>query len=125
REAAGAVEVEIQPLPSVTRASDAAKPGAPSVYEQAPDNVALDYHYGDSEKVAEAFSRATHVVREHFINSRVVVSAMEPRAAVAAYDREKQKFTLYVESQGAFGMRGQLAGILNVPPESIRVLTGN
>ena len=125
REAAEAVEVEIDALPSVIQASEAAKAGAPALYEEAPDNVALDYHYGDSDKVAQAFARAAHVVRQHFINSRVVVNAMEPRAAIGVYDAEAQKFTLHVESQGAFGMRGQLAGILNVPPEQIRVLTGN
>src|SRR5947207_14392128 len=53
REAAEAVAVEIEPLPAVTRASEAAKPGAPVLYEEAPGNVALDYHYGETEKVAE------------------------------------------------------------------------
>ncbi len=125
REAAEAVAVEIEPLPAVTRASEAAKGGAPALYEEAPDNVALDYHYGDAEKVAEAFARAAHVVRLAFVNNRVVVNAMEPRAAVAAYDAKSESFTLHVGCQGAFGMRGQLAGILNVPPERVRVLTGN
>jgi carbon-monoxide dehydrogenase large subunit len=125
REAAEAVEVEIEPLPAVTRASEAAKPGAPALYVEAPDNVALDYHYGDAGKVAEAFARAAHVVRQQFVNNRIVVNAMEPRAAVAAYDAEAEKFTLHVGCQGTFGMRGQLAGILDVPAENIRVLTGN
>src|SRR6266568_4002934 len=125
REAAEAVAVEIEPLPAVTRASEAAKPGAPALYQEAPDNVALDYHYGDANKVAEAFARATHVVRLGFVNNRVVVNAMEPRAAVAAYDAKSESFILHVGCQGAFGMRGQLAGILNVPPEKIRVLTGS
>src|SRR5260370_2274422 len=50
---------------------------------------------------------------------------MERRAAVAAYDAKAESFTLHVGCQVACGMRGQLAGILNVPPEKIRVLTGN
>ena len=110
REAAEAVAVEIEPLPAVTKASEAAKPGAPALYEEAPDNVALNYHYGEAEKVADAFARAAHVVRLEFVNSRVVVNAMEPRAAVAEYDGKSESFTLHVGSQGAFGMRGQLAG---------------
>ena len=125
REAAEAVEVEIEPLPAVTRASEAAKAGAPALYEEAPDNVALDYHYGDTQKVADAFARAAHVVRQNFINNRVVVNAMEPRAAVASYDAAAQSFTLHVGCQGAFGMRGQLAAILDVAPEKVRVLAGN
>src|SRR6266487_3149522 len=105
REAAEAVAVEIEPLPAVTRASEAAKPGAPALYQEAPDNVALDYHYGDANKVAEAFARATHVVRLGFVNNRVVVNAMEPRAAVAAYDVKSESFILHVGCQGAFGMK--------------------
>src|SRR6266699_1936043 len=107
REAAEAVAVEIEPLPAVTRASEAAKPGAPALYQEAPDNVALDYHYGDANKVAEAFARAAHVVRLGFVNNRVVVNAMEPRAAVAAYDAKSESFILHVGCQGAFGMRGR------------------
>src|SRR5437660_4983643 len=85
REAAEAVAVEIEPLSAVSRASQAAKPGAAALYEEAPDNVALNYHYGDANKVAEAFARAAHLVRLGFGHNRVVVHAMEPRAAVAAY----------------------------------------
>lgn len=42
REAGEAVVVDIGPLPSVTSAEDAAKPGAPQLYDNIPDNVALD-----------------------------------------------------------------------------------
>src|SRR3954469_5959739 len=82
KDAAEAVEVDIEPLPSVTRASEAAKPGAPQLYEDAPGNVALHYLYGEPDKIAEAFSKAAHVTKLDLINSRVVVSAMEPRAAI-------------------------------------------
>ena len=50
KDAAEAVEVDIDPLPAVTGPSDAAQPGAPLLYDDVPDNVALDYHYGDSER---------------------------------------------------------------------------
>src|SRR5947209_5004471 len=43
RDAAEAVEVDIEPLPAVTNAAEAAKPGAPQLYEHIPNNVALDY----------------------------------------------------------------------------------
>ena len=62
KDAAEAVEVDIEPLPAVTRASEAARPGAPQLYDDVPGNVALDYLYGDPAKVAEAFAqgRARH-----------------------------------------------------------------
>jgi carbon-monoxide dehydrogenase large subunit len=125
KDAAEAVVVDIDPLPAVTKASDAAKAGAPQLYDDVPGNVALDFLYGDPQAVAEAFAKAAHVTRLDLINNRLVVSAMEPRAAVAAYDAASGRFTLHVESQGTFGMKGQLVEILGVPADKVRVLTGN
>ena len=125
KDAAEAVEVGIEALPAVTRASEAAKDGAPQLYDDVPNNVALDYLYGDPEKVAEAFSRAAHVTRLNLINSRVVVSAMEPRGAIASYDSAGGRFTLNVGCQGAFGMKASLVDILGVPGEKVHVLVGN
>lgn len=126
KDAAEAVVVDIDPLPAVTSAREAALPGAPVIYDEAPDNVALDYHYGDSAKVEAAFAAAAHVVRQRMINNRVVVSAMEPRSAIGVYDGATERWTLHVGCQGAFGLRGQIANdILRVPPEKVRVLSGN
>ncbi|TMH40234.1 MAG: xanthine dehydrogenase family protein molybdopterin-binding subunit [Betaproteobacteria bacterium] len=125
RDAAEAVEVEIDPLPAVTRASEAAKEGAPELYADAPGNVALDYHYGDADKVKAAFAAAAHVTKLDLVNSRIVVNAMEPRAAVAAFDPGSGRFTVHTGCQGAFGMRGSLADILGVPADKLHVLVGN
>src|SRR5919198_926958 len=43
KDAAEAIELDIEPLPAVTNPEDAVRPGAPVIYDQAPDNVALDY----------------------------------------------------------------------------------
>ena len=56
KDAAEAVVVDIDPLPAVTTAREAAAPGAPQLYDDVPGNVGLDFHYGDSEKVAAAFA---------------------------------------------------------------------
>jgi aerobic carbon-monoxide dehydrogenase large subunit len=125
RDAAEALEVDIEPLPAVTRASEAAAPGAPTLYDDIPGNVALDYHYGDSEKVNAAFAGAAHVTKLSLINSRLVVNAMEPRSAIAGFDPADGRFTLNIGCQGVFGLRGQIADILGLPPEKVHVLTGN
>jgi len=125
KDAAEAVEIDIEALPTVTRASDAAKPGAPQLYDDVPGNVALDYLYGDPDKVAEAFARAAHVTKLDLVNSRVVVSAMEPRAAIASFDKASGRFTMNIGCQGAFGMKGQLVDILGVTPDKVHVLVGN
>jgi aerobic carbon-monoxide dehydrogenase large subunit len=124
-DAAEMVELDVAPLPAVTLASDAIKPSAPPVFDDVPDNVALDYHYGDEERVKDAFANAAHVARLELRNTRLVVNAMEPRAAVAGYNAASERFTFYVGCQGVFGLRNQLAEILNIPPAKLRLLTRN
>src|SRR5215475_6991814 len=123
RDAAEAVEVDIDQLPAVVRPADAAQPGAPLIHAEAPGNVALDYHYGDTEQVNAAFAKAAHVTKLKLVNSRVVVNAMEPRAAIGLYEPASGRYTLHVPSQGAFGMRGNMAEILKVDPKRVRILT--
>src|SRR4029077_10511186 len=119
KDAAEAVAVEIDPLPAVTQASAAAKPGAPQLYDDVPGNVALDYLYGDPTKVAEAFSRAAHITKLNLVNSRVVVSAMEPRSAIASFDKASGRYTMNIGCQGAFGMKAGLVDILGVTPDKV------
>jgi len=125
KDAAEAVMIDIDPLPVVTHASEAAQAGAPAVFDEVPDNIALDYHYGDAEKVAVAFKSAAHVVTLPIVNSRVVVNAIEPRAAIGEYDAKTERWTLHSCSQGVFGMKNSLVDILKTTPDKVRVLTGN
>jgi carbon-monoxide dehydrogenase large subunit len=125
KDAAEAVEVDIDQLPAVVRPEEAARPGAPLIHDEAPGNVALDYHFGDTEQVAAAFAKAAHVTRVKLVNSRVVVNAMEPRAAIGIYDPASGRYTLHAPSQGAFGLRGNMAEILKVEPKQVRILTGH
>ncbi|MBV8526349.1 MAG: MFS transporter, partial [Acetobacteraceae bacterium] len=125
RDAAEIVQLDIEALPAVTTASAAAAPDAPLLHEAAPGNLALDYHYGDPEKIADAFARAAHVTRLVIRNSRVVVCPLEPRSAIGEYDPASERWTLHLGCQGVFGMRDLLKGVLQVPREKVRVLTGN
>src|SRR3954453_11663421 len=79
RDAAEAVELDIEPLPAVTNAEEATKPGAPQLYDHIPNNTALHYHFGDSGKNAAAFASAPLVAKLDVVNTRVAVVSMEPR----------------------------------------------
>ena len=125
RDAAEAVELGIEPLPAVTNAAEAAKPGAPLLYDHIPGNVALDYHYGDTAKIDAAFASAAHVTKLDIVNNRVAVVAMEPRTALACFDKRAERYLLQVPTQGVSGNKATLARILNVPPEKVRILTAN
>jgi aerobic carbon-monoxide dehydrogenase large subunit len=125
RDAAEAVEVDIEPLPAVTDAAEAAKPGAPQLYDHIPNNVALDFHYGDTAKIDAAFAGAAHVTRLDIVNTRVAVVSMEPRVALGHYDKKNERYTIQVPTQGVSGNKAILARLLNVAPEKVRVLTAN
>src|SRR5688572_18154391 len=125
KDAAEAVEVDIEPLPAVARASAAAKPGAPQIYDDVPNNVCVDFLWGDPAKVAEGFAKAAHVTKLSLRNTRVVVAAMEPRAGICSFDKTSGKFTLAVPGQGVWGQKGQLVDILGVTPDKVRILTYN
>ena len=103
RDAGEAVELDIEPLPAVTNAEEATKPGAPQLYDHIPNNVALDYHYGDAAKIDAAFAAAAHVTKLDIVNTRVAVVSMEPRVALASYDKASERFTIQVPTQGVSG----------------------
>src|SRR5215469_13762480 len=125
RDAAEAVELDIEALPAVTDAAEAAKPGAPQLYDHIPGNVALDYHYGDTARIEAAFASAAHVTKLDIVNTRVAVVSMEPRVALGHYDKASGRYTLQVPTQGVAGNKAIMARILNVPPEKVRILTAN
>jgi aerobic carbon-monoxide dehydrogenase large subunit len=120
KDAAEAVELDIEPLPAVSLPSEAAKPGAPRIYDDVPNNVCLDFLWGG---VGDAFENAFHVTKLSLRNTRVVVAAMEPRAGLCKFDGER--FTLTVPGQGVWAQKLQLADIMGVTPDKVRVLTWN
>ena len=124
KDAAETVALDIEPLPAVLTPAEAIKPGAPLLFDAVPNNLALDFHYGDAEKVADAFAKAKHVTRLATSNQRMVVNAMEPRAAIGEFDAEAGKWTLYSTSQGVHAMKTTLMDILGAPADKVRVVTG-
>jgi len=125
QDAAEAVTLSLAPLPAVIAMQQALAADAPLLHDDATGNVALDWRFGDAAKVDAAFAAAAHVTRLDLVNSRVIVNAMEPRSAIAAFDGETGRFTLHVGSQGVFGLRNAIADeILKLPRDRLRVMTG-
>src|SRR5207248_6454537 len=119
RDAAEAVGTATEMLPAVTDARAAAQPGAPLVFDDITDNLCVDFHYGDSARTAEAFAKSAHVTRLRLVSNRIVVCAMEPRSATAHYDAASDRYTFYAGNQGVFGLKHQMAQLLNVKPEQM------
>ena len=124
KDGAEAVALDIEPLTPVLKPAEAIKPGAPLVFDQVANNLALDFHYGDAAKVAEAFAKAKHVTRLETSNQRMIVAAMEPRAAIGEYEAASGKWTLTSCSQGVHGLKTSLMDILSAPADKVRIITG-
>jgi aerobic carbon-monoxide dehydrogenase large subunit len=122
QDACEAVMVDYHDLPAVVDARTALAPGAPQLHEGVPGNLVLDFAGGDEAATRAAFERAARVVRLSAYHTRVVGNPMEPRAAVGHYDAASAIYYLYACTQGATGMRGQMAAVLGVAPEKVRVV---
>jgi aerobic carbon-monoxide dehydrogenase large subunit len=124
-DAAELVAVDYEPRPAVADTADTVKPGAPLVWDEAPDNVAFVWELGNAERVTQAFAGAAHVVRFPFVVTRVAAAPLEPRASVGEYDRRAGRYTLHTGIQGPHGLRTILADqVFKVPQSHMRVVTG-
>src|SRR3954462_1030367 len=99
RDAAELVQVDYETLPAVVDVAEAHKPGAPALHDIAPDNTCYVWAIGDKGAVDKAFASAHHVTKLEFLNNRLVPNAIEPRAAIASYNRADEGYTLYVSNQ--------------------------
>src|SRR3984893_16269163 len=121
KDAAEKVGVDYEPLPAVIDAAGPVEPDAPRLYD-ALANIMIDAEVGDAKPTDAAFARAAHVTRLDTWVNRVTGVPMEPRAAVGVYDPATERYTLYAGSGGIVRQKKEIAAILSVPFESVRVV---
>ncbi|ABD90051.1 xanthine dehydrogenase family protein molybdopterin-binding subunit [Rhodopseudomonas palustris] len=117
RDAAEAVVVHYEELPSAHHIAMAIAPGAPQLHPEAPGNIVYDWSIGEEKAVDEAFAKAANVVTFELVNNRLVPNAMEPRAALAEYNEAEEHFTLHTTSQNPHVARLVLSAFYNIAPE--------
>ena len=123
KDAAEQIEVDYDVLASVVSSVDALKPGAPQIHEQAPGNRCYTWALGDKAAVDAAFAKAAHVTKLDLVNNRLVPNAIEPRAALASWNRADDAYTLYVTSQNPHVERLLMtAFVLGLPEHKVRVI---
>jgi len=122
-DAAEAVEIDYEVLPGVYHSEDAMRPGAPVIWNEVPSNVPIDTLFGDRAATEEAFARADHVVALDLHIDRVTGLPLEPRAALGEYDSASRRYTLHAGSGGAVRQKRELAAVLGIAPERVRVLS--
>jgi carbon-monoxide dehydrogenase large subunit len=128
-DAAEAVDVDYEPLPSVADARAALADGAPQLWPEAPRNLAVDYVTpNDADRLAEVeatIASAAHVVTAEIVNQRLAGVTLEPRGATAVYDPAADRYTLHCPCQSAGVLARGLAPIMGIEPDKLRVLAGD
>jgi carbon-monoxide dehydrogenase large subunit len=123
REAAELVAVDYEPLPAVTNVEDAAKDGAPRIWDEAAGNVAFPLMMGNKQATDAAFAAAKHVVSLRLENNRLSANALEPRGAIGDYSPADDSYTLYTSTQNPHGIRSILCGaVFKLPETKVRVV---
>ena len=123
RDAADAIAVEYDVLPSITDLASAMDSDVAQVWSEAPGNIAFDWEIGDKAATDAQFAKAAHVTSLTVVNNRIVVSSIEARAAVADYDAATGRWTLYANTQGGWLVKNLIGPVFDVEPDRFRVVT--
>jgi carbon-monoxide dehydrogenase large subunit len=117
-DAAEAVEVDYEPLEVVTDPGAALADGAPRLFTEG-GNLARERRWPEPSRALEG---AEVVVRGRFVNQRVAAAPIEPNAAVAVPEPDRDGLTLYAPAQAPFWTRDTVAEALGLPPDRVRVV---
>jgi carbon-monoxide dehydrogenase large subunit len=114
------VYVDYDALDVVVDMEKALEPGAPLLFEDAPNgNVAAQGPAGE-----DALGDAQVIVSARLVNQRLAAVPMEPGAGVAAPDPDKPgAFILWTPSQGPHAYQSAVCDSLGLEKEQLRVVT--
>ena len=122
-DASDLVVIEYEELPSNSDTAKALDTDSPKLFEEFSSNCAVDWGIGSDEDWEKVKKEAHHVSHVHLINNRIVVNPIEPRSAISTFDKDSNKYTMHVQSQGPHAMRERLANTLNIKEDDIQVIT--
>jgi len=120
-DAAALVAVDYEPLPAVSDCRQALAPQAPRAHRVRDSNLLIDFQqsYGD---VAQAFARAPHRASVNLKQHRGGAHSIEGRGAVAVYDANEDRLTLWSSTQLAHEVRAFLMTMLRLDENQLRVV---
>ena len=115
KDAAEAVDLEVDEL----AVSLGLTPGGPDIHADAPGNLAYTWEIGQASATDAAFVGAEHVITVDVVHNRIIVNAVEPRGAFAEWDGAR--LHLCVNGQGVWNQRNELARMLHLDRDAVRV----
>jgi aerobic carbon-monoxide dehydrogenase large subunit len=120
-DAAAAIEVDYDPLPVVTDPEKALEPGSPRTHPELADNIAFRWKL-ENGPLEEMFAKADRVVKLRMLHQRLCPMVIEPRGAVAQFDRGAGTLTLWTSTQIPHLTHMLLGGMVGLPENKIRVI---
>lgn len=126
QDAAELIDIDWEDVEAVTGMEAALSHDAPLLWPELGSNRVYRFEQGDEAETERAFQGAAHIIEIDYTNNRLVSNYMEPRAALAEWDPQKESFTLTVGSQGVHHIRNTLANhVFSMETEKIRVISGD
>ena len=116
-DAASAVYFDVEPLPVVVDPVTAVGEDAPLLFPDHGTNVVGGRHHRPED---EFFAEADAVVSGRFRHNRVAPVTMEPNAALVIPE-DDGSLTVWVSTQSVFGVRSEVARIVGLDPDQVRV----
>ena len=120
RAAAALIRVEYQDLPPILTADEALAEGAPLIHEEKGTNVPFTYDYSHGD-VAAAEAESDVIVEETYRLPYVTHCCLGTSGIAASFDA-RGNLTLYSVTQIPFLYRRDIAAIVGLPPEKVRVI---
>ena len=115
------IRMNVTELPGYFTSAEARAPGAVPLHDNYPENVLRSVHdeFGD---VAAGFGQAALVREGRYQCGEIVHGQMEPHAALAEYDAERDRLTLHSVTQVPYYLHLMLARCLDLDESRIRVV---
>jgi carbon-monoxide dehydrogenase large subunit len=121
RDAADLISVDYEELPVVVDVEAAAQ-GGPVIHEQFGNNIAYTLTSGEGD-IEAALKSADRIVTQRMVHQRLAPIAMEPRGVLARYFPGEEDLTLWSSTQIPHLMRTQVAIMIGIPENKLRVIT--
>jgi carbon-monoxide dehydrogenase large subunit len=121
RDAVDQIMVDYEELTVVVDPEEAARGGA-LVHEKFGDNIAYKLTAGEGD-IDAALASADHVIKQKMVNQRLAPIAMEPRGVLARYLPGEEELTVWSSTQIPHLLRTQLALMIGMPENKLRVIT--
>ncbi len=122
RDALDLIEVDYEELPVALNEEQAADAKSPVIHEQFGTNIAYKLTAGEGD-IEAALKSADKVVKQRILHKRLAPIAMEPRGVLARYFPGEQELTLWTSTQIPHLCRTQVAIMLGLPENKLRLIT--